>query len=114
MSGAGYENLIIPGEIIRDVSATIVNGGNQNLDTFQDYGMIGMDFFIHNRGAANLTVSIKGQPAITVEAGDVYTLNGISFWLIQIVSAVNYDAQIFGVKITTLKKMGIIKNAGLV
>lgn len=107
--GALIENLVIPGDVIRDVSQTIISGGNQVLDTFQDYGMIGMDLFIHNRGAAALTLSIKGQAAITVDPGDAYTLNGVLFWLVEIVSAVAYDFQIFGVKISTLRRMGIIK-----
>lgn len=70
---------------------------------------LGLDLFIRNRGAAALTVSLNGAPAVTVDAGDVYVVNNFKFWLVTIVSAVLYDLQLFGVRITTLRLKGLLK-----
>ncbi len=69
---------------------------------------MGLDLFVRNRGAAALTVSLDGQGAITVDPGDVYIVNNSKFWLINIVSAVLYDLQIFGIRISTLKRRGLM------
>ena len=69
---------------------------------------MGLDLFIRNRGAAALTVSIDGQGAITVDPGDVYWMNDSKFWLINVVSAVLYDMQLFGIRISTLKRKGLM------
>jgi len=101
-------DIIIRGEIIRDFHTTIINGGNQTIDTLKQFNAVGLDFYIRNTGAAALTVRLSGQAAVTVDAGDVYTLNGIQFDRIDIISVVNYDCQIFGLKYTTLKRMRIV------
>ena len=76
-------------------------------DVSSEGNALGLDIFIRNRGAAALTVSLNGTGPITVDAGDVYVSNNYKFWLVEIVSAVLYDLQIFGIKITTLKRQGL-------
>jgi len=43
-----------------------------------------------------------------VDPGDVYTVNNSKFYLVNVVSAVLYDLQIFGIKITTLRRRGLM------
>ncbi len=67
-----------------------------------------LDFFIRNRGAAALTVQFDGIPVVTVDPGDLFRLNDTVQGLIVIVSAVQYDLFLTGVKFSTLKARGLI------
>lgn len=110
MSGNVLDGVVLPqGDIIRDflnTQAGLVAGFD--FDVPSTGNALGLDLFIHNRGAAALTIGINGQAPITVNAGAVYTLSGFKFWLIEVVSAVLYDLQIMGVRITTLRRLGIM------
>ena len=108
MSGNPYESLVIPGDIVRDMLFTVVNGGNYVFDAPNMGRAVGLDIYLNNQGAAAITLSTNGQPPITINAGAVYAMSNVKWWLIAIVAAVNYDLQVAGVKITTLKQMGLI------
>lgn len=108
MSHEYVSGLVIPDNIIRDFMDSVSAAANITRDIFYEGRAVGLDFFIRNRGAAALTVSIDGQTAITVDAGDVYRLNGVKFTRINIASAVTFDCQYFGVLVDTLKKRGIM------
>lgn len=100
--------VIIPENIIRDFSFTVVNAGNYNFDITQMGNALGLDFWINNNGAAALTISWNGLPAITVAAGAAFGLSDTKWWLLQVVSAVNYDLIITGVRRSTLKAKGAL------
>jgi len=102
------DGVILKSDIVRDFVITIINGGNQTIDTMLQFNALGLDFYIRNRGVAALTVSIAGQGAVTVDGGDAYTLNSLQFTRIDIVSAVNYDLQIFGLKYSTLQRLKVV------
>lgn len=109
MSSSLIESLVLPEDIIRDFLFTHDGTAVPLLfDVGQSFSIVGLDLFIRNRGAANITVAVNGQAAITVDPGDVYTLNGVKFWLVTIASAVIYDCQIFGVRYNTLKRRGLL------
>ena len=109
MSSNVLEPVIVPIGAVRDfLNSQVGLAANYAFD-IQNTGMaLGLDLFIRNRGAAAITVSMNGAPAVTVDPGDVYRVNDFKFWLIQIVSAVLYDLQIFGIKTNTLKRMGLL------
>ena len=109
MSSSVIEGIILPEDIIRDFLFTH-DGTAVTLifDVGQSFSIVGLDLFIRNRGAAAVTVAVNGQAAVTVDPGDVYTLNGVKFWLVTITSAVIYDCQIFGVRFNTLKRRGLL------
>lgn len=110
MSGNPLDAVDIPENMIRDFTFTDAGAvAGQVLDTPNIFNCMGLDLFIRNRGAAALTIAIQGQGGITVDPGDVYTLNNVKFWIVTVVSAVLYDLQIFGVRITTLKRRGLMK-----
>ncbi len=68
---------------------------------------VALDLMIRNRGAAALTVSIDGQPVVTVDAGDVYIENDVIMRTIEVFSAVAYDLRVNGIKFQTLKALGV-------
>lgn len=107
MSSNFLDGVIVPDQIVRDIFITAPAAAGAVFDCGQ-LGFMGLDIFIRNRGAAALTVSLNQQAAITVDPGGVYTLNNTKFWLVAIVSAVQYDFQLFGVKTTTLKARGLL------
>lgn len=109
MSGNPLDALILPENLIRDfLNSQDALAANYDFDIPNTGNALGLDLFIRNRGAAALTVSLNGQGAITVDAGDVYTVNNFKFWLVHVVSAVLYDLQIFGIRINTLKLKGLM------
>ena len=109
MSGNVLDGVIVPKNTIRDFLWTHDGtAATLTFDTQQSFACVGLDFFIRNRGAAAITVSFNGQNVVTVDPGDVYTCNDYKFWLITITSAVIYDAQIFGIRVNTLKRMGLM------
>ena len=108
MSGNLFEGVVLPENIIRDFLFTVVNGGNFAYDCPITGRAIGLDIFLNNQGAAAITLSINGQPPITIPAGAMYAMSSTKWWLIAIVAAVNYDLQVSGVRITTLMKKGLI------
>lgn len=110
MSSNPLDAVDVPENMIRDFSFTAEGAvAPATYDTPNTFNAMGLDLFIRNRGAAALTIAIQGQGGITVDPGDVYTLNNVKFWLVTIVSAVLYDLQIFGVRITTLRRRGLMK-----
>lgn len=108
MSGNPFESLVMPGDIVRDMLFTVVNGGNYVFDAPNMGRAVGLDVYLNNQGAAAITLSINGQPPITIGAGAVYAISNVKWWIIAVLAAVNYDLQVAGVKITTLKHMGLI------
>ena len=112
MSSGVYQNLVLPRSIMRDFIYTSPAGTLGEVhDTPQCWGIIGTDLFIRNRGAAALTIAVNGPASnvVTVDPGDVYLINDTQFTFVQIVSAVIYDFQVFGVRIATLRKMRLIR-----
>lgn len=108
MSGDVFAGVVLPENIIRDISLTIINGGNYAFD-FGQSGSIGLDAIIINQGAAALTIAFNGAPVgITVAAGAAFGWSGTKYWLVQVVSAVNYDLVIAGVRYSTLKAKGLV------
>ena len=104
---SSYETLIIPRNIVRDFSFTVVNGLNFVFDITQMGNAIGLDFWINNNGAAAITIAWNGLPPITVAAGAAFGMNLVKWWLLEVVAAVNYDLAISGVKRSTLMKEGL-------
>lgn len=74
--------------------------GDKKVDLLQEHLVMGLDLFIHNRGAASLTVSIDKGSAITIEAGDSFTWANIKFALVEVTSTVLYDMVLAGVRLT--------------
>lgn len=110
MSSNVLAEVSIPENMVRDFLNTQAGLAVNYLFDIQNTGnALGLDLYIRNRGAAALTVALNGGGAITVDPGDVYIVNNFTFWLIDIQSAVLYDLQIFGVRVTTLRKRGLIK-----
>lgn len=109
MSSNIIASILMPDNIIRDFVFTH-DGTAVNVvhDVLQSFNMVALDLFIRNRGGAALTVAINGQNPTTVDPGDVYTLNDVKYWIVNVQSAVIYDFQIFGVLLNTLKRRGIL------
>lgn len=101
-----FAPVIIPENIVRDLLVTVVNAGNFAFD-FGQAGAIGLDLFLNNQGAAAITIAFNGGAAITVAAGAAFAITGTKLWLIQVVSAVNYDLLLSGVKYSTLQAKGM-------
>ena len=112
MSTNYIDPIIIPANMVRDFLYTSTAMAAQVHDVPVCFNIVGLDVFIHNRGAAALTIAFNGQTPVTVNAGDTYTINDFKFWLVAVASAVLYDLQIFGVRITTLERLGVLKRAG--
>jgi len=100
---------VIPRNIVRDFSFTVVNGLNFGFDITQMGNAIGLDFWINNNGAAAITISWNGLPPITVAAGAAFGITMTKYWLLEVLAAVNYDLAISGVKRSTLVKAGAIE-----
>ena len=74
-----------------------------------DEEAVALDLFLRNRGAAAITVAIDGQPVITVDAGDVFTVNDTIMNTVDIAAAVQYDLLMTGIKLQTLKSLGLVR-----
>ena len=110
MSSNILDGVYVPQNMVRDFMLSEAGLAVGFIFDIQNTGnALGLDLFIRNRGAAALTVSLNGAPAITVDPGDVYLVNDFKFWLVTIVSAVLYDLQLFGIRITTLKAQGLMR-----
>lgn len=113
MSSNVLESVIVPANSVRDfLNSQAALAADFRFDIQNSGQALGMDLFIRNRGAAALTISLNGTPAITVDPGDVYRVNDFKFWLIHVVSTILYDLQIFGIKVTTLQRMGLYPKTG--
>jgi hypothetical protein len=104
-----YQDVYLPDGIIRNFLHTVVNAGNFAFDVPAEGQAVGLDLMLHNNGAAVITIAVNGQPAINVNPGAVYTLNGVNFWLVAVVAAVNYELQIAGVSLSLLRRRGLLK-----
>ena len=110
MTSNVLDGVIVPAETVRDFIHTLPGADASFIYDIQNTGnSLGLDVFIRNRGAAALTVDMNGTGAITVDPGDVYIVNNTKFWLIEVVSFVLYDLQLFGIRVNTLKRMGLYK-----
>ena len=110
MSSNVLDAVIVPEGLVRDFVNTQAGlAANYTFDIQNSGNALGLDLYIRNRGAAALTVSKNGAPAITVDPGDVYIVNNFKMWLIDIVSAVLYDLEIYGVRTNTLRQKGLLK-----
>lgn len=109
MSSNVLEGVLVPENMVRDFVNTQAGlAANYVFDIQNTGNALGLDIYIRNRGAAALTVSKNGAPAITVDPGDVYIVNDFKMWIVNIVSAVLYDLEIYGVRITTLRRRGLM------
>ncbi len=110
MSSNVLDDVDIPENMVRDFLHTLPGAAAGFIFDIQNTGnALGLDIFIRNRGAAALTVNLNGTGAVTVDPGDVYLVNNFKFWLIEVVSAVLYDLQLFGINIPTLRRRGLMK-----
>jgi len=102
------ENLVLGQGIIRDwkLSNPLLVG---QVVKAADEEAVALDIFIRNRGAAAITVAIDGQPVITVDPGDVFTVNDTIMNTVGVVAAVQYDLFMTGIKLQTLKALGLVK-----
>ena len=107
MSGDAFINLVLPENIIRDMSLSVVNAGNYAFD-FGVGGIIGLDVLIINNGAAALTIAWNGGAAIPVAAGAAFAISSTKIWLVTVVSAVNYNLVLSGVRYQTLQAKGLV------
>jgi len=82
---------------IRDFVQSLPSSANQKIDLWLEHLAIGLDIFIHNRGAASISVVIDKGGAITIEAGDTLTWTNIKYSLVEITAAVAYDFVVAGV-----------------
>jgi len=78
---------------------SVVAAVNYTVDLFDLHIVVGLDVFIHNRGAAALTIAIDGQPATTVLAGDSFNIDNTKFRLVVVTSAVAYDLIMAGIHV---------------
>ncbi len=101
------ENVVWPDSMIRDWKFSNPLAANQIIDSrLQEAATL--DFFIRNRGAVPLHVSIEGMEPVTVDPGDLFKLNDTVLGLISILSTVQYDLFLTGVKFSTLRARGLI------
>jgi len=82
--------------VIRDFFQPYAKTADFKVDLYQEHLVMGLDIFIHNRGAASLTLSIDKTDVITIDAGDTFSWDNIKFALIEVVSAVAYDLVVAG------------------
>ena len=108
MSAVPLEAVLIPENMIRDFLITVSQAVTASWDLPNTYQAVGLDFYVRNRGAAALTVSFDGQPAITVDAGGGYAISNTRFSLVTVTAAIVYDLQITGIKLNTLKRRGLM------
>lgn len=85
-----------------------VETGNLTVKLYETYRVVGLDLFIHNKGASSLTVAIdsnmmtRGEQrikTITVLAGDSFFMNSVKFAEVAVTSSVAYDMVLAGVGI---------------
>ena len=96
------ENIVWPDNMIRDWKFSNPVAVTQRVDS-KNQEAVTLDLFIRNRGAAALTVSIEGQGAVTVDPGDVHTVNDTVMGLIIVTATGLYDFWLTGVKYSTLR-----------
>ncbi len=114
MSSNILDSVIVPENMVRDFIYTRVPAvGNETLDLPNQMNMMGLDLFLRNRGAAVITIGLNVGPGtglvVTVDPGDVYTMSHTKLWFVEVISAVLYDLQITGVRITTLRRRGLMQ-----
>lgn len=110
MSSNILDGVIVPPNSVRDFCNTQAGLAAGYVYDIQNLGKaLGLDLYIRNRGAAALTISKNGQPPITVDPGDVYIVNDYKMWIVEVVSAVLYDFEIYGIRMTTLQRLGLMK-----
>lgn len=89
---------IKPNEV-RDWFLSYAESATKTVEVYKSYSVCGLDIFVHNRGASSLTVSIDDQTAITIAAGDSFSMNNVKFAKIKVTSSVNYDMILAGIAI---------------
>ena len=102
---SSYEAVLlqkIPPGLARDWFNTYTDNANLTVNVYEEFRVIGLDFLIHNRGAASITVSIDGKTAKTVLAGDCFSMNNTRFAEVAVTSAVAYDMVLAGNQIDEL------------
>lgn len=97
MSYQDIKKIQIVPMVIRDFALSFAKSANFSIDVFQENRAIGLDIFIHNRGASSLTVEIDKRDAITILAGDTFSWTNIKFALVKVASTVAYDLVVAGV-----------------
>ena len=112
MSTQILDSIQVPENAVRDYHEAYSQATSITTEVLQR-GAVGLDLFLRNRGAAACTVAVDGQTAMTVDAGDVYTLNGVKFNRVVVTTAVTVDFEIFGVKLNTLRGRGLFPGGRL-
>lgn len=98
-----YRYPIKPNQV-RDWLKVYALSANKTISLFDTYKVVGLDIFIHNRGASALTFRIDDdESVITLLAGDSFTLNNIKFNKIAVTSTVAYDMALAGVMLKELR-----------
>ena len=101
------ENLVLRPGLFRDWKFSRPLAVGQVLKAELE-GAVAVDLMVRNRGAAALTVSLDGQPVVTVDPGDIYIENDVIMITIEVISAVLYDFRVNGIKFQTLKALGVL------
>lgn len=73
------EKVVLP-NAVRDFRLSFrAETADMVLDLWQQYGVVGLDWWIINSGANALDVSIDGQPAVSVAVGAQHDETNIKF-----------------------------------
>ena len=92
----------IPPGLARDWFNTYAETASKTVNVYEEFRVIGLDFLIHNRGAASITVSVDGKTAKTVLAGDYFGMNNTRFAEVAVTAAVDFDMVLAGNQIDEL------------
>lgn len=108
MSSNVLDSVMVPENMVRDFLFTDTFDVPMIWDINNTFNSLGLDVFVRNRGAAAVTIAFNGQSPVTIDPGDVYTINGTKIWLIDVDGSDTYDIQIFGIRIATLRRRGLM------
>ena len=100
MSYQKIQKIPVAPYVPRDFFQSYAETASKKVDLLQEFLVMGLDIFIHNKGASSLTVIIDGQPAITIEAGDSFTWDNIKYAFVSVTSTVAYDMVLAGIHLS--------------
>lgn len=96
MSYHKIKDIYIEPNTVRDFFQPFAKSANFKIDLWQEHGVVGLDLFIHNRGASALTLGIDKGDALTIDAGDTFSWDNIKYAFIEVTSTVAYDLVVAG------------------
>ena len=96
--------------MVRDLIFTTTGSSAILISAVQELQAVGLDFYLRNRGSANVTFSLDGSTALQVDAGDTLVSNGVKFDILTIANASSstIDVAIGGILINTLRREGLL------